>query len=210
MKKTIFTTILIPIVSYAGWFGPSNFQDCVLEGMKGVNGDQAAKLVAMACRQKFPEKATPPTPAAEVRELHSFSAATANRPSLNALILKIESNGTLVESHGKDFGSGVKSADFGYHLVYEVINRNDFQIFGIEVGIPKRPGACSWSAQDYSEIYDCDGQARENQSGKFRCDIPRIEKRKLATCIIGFTIYGTSAEIKEFMSKKNIPARNGT
>lgn len=38
----------------AGWFGPSNYEECILESMKGVTGDVAARQIAQACRKKFP------------------------------------------------------------------------------------------------------------------------------------------------------------
>jgi hypothetical protein len=34
--------------------GPSNFDDCLLAGLKGVSSDYAAKGVAIACGRKFP------------------------------------------------------------------------------------------------------------------------------------------------------------
>lgn len=43
-------------VSYAGIFGPSNYEDCVLEGMKGVKSDLAARVIISACAGKFPSK----------------------------------------------------------------------------------------------------------------------------------------------------------
>jgi hypothetical protein len=42
--------------SYSGWFGPDNYDDCVLEKMKG----QAMKMIHTAhdaCWPKFPDKA---------------------------------------------------------------------------------------------------------------------------------------------------------
>ena len=39
----------------AGIFGPSNYEECLLENLKGVNSDTAARLVAMACMDKFPQ-----------------------------------------------------------------------------------------------------------------------------------------------------------
>ena len=44
-------------VANAQWWNPfaaDNFQDCVLQGMKGVSGDVAAAAVVSVCRQKFP------------------------------------------------------------------------------------------------------------------------------------------------------------
>ena len=42
--------------SYAGIFGPSNFDDCVLESMKGVTSDVAARAIYKSCLEKFPKK----------------------------------------------------------------------------------------------------------------------------------------------------------
>lgn len=40
----------------AGWFGPSNYSECVLDGMKGVTSDAAAQAIAGACRKKFADQ----------------------------------------------------------------------------------------------------------------------------------------------------------
>ena len=37
-------------------FGPSDYDDCVLQSMKGVNSDLAARAIAKSCREKFPKK----------------------------------------------------------------------------------------------------------------------------------------------------------
>jgi hypothetical protein len=40
----------------AGIFGPDNYEECVLEAMKGVTSDMAARAIIGACRTKFPSK----------------------------------------------------------------------------------------------------------------------------------------------------------
>ena len=52
-----WTAMSLPTQSSAGLFGPSDYDECILESMKGVTSDHAARLVAHSCRQKFP--ATP-------------------------------------------------------------------------------------------------------------------------------------------------------
>lgn len=47
-----------PAVAIAGWFGPSNYDECVLDGMKGVTSDVAAREIKQACRRKFPSEST--------------------------------------------------------------------------------------------------------------------------------------------------------
>jgi hypothetical protein len=36
-------------------FGPSNYDECILDNMKGVSSDMAARAVAASCRSKFPD-----------------------------------------------------------------------------------------------------------------------------------------------------------
>lgn len=48
--------LLSPAISVAGIFGPSTYEDCLLEGMKGVTQSNAAFWVEKACRSKFPEE----------------------------------------------------------------------------------------------------------------------------------------------------------
>ena len=44
------------IEAKAGWWGPSTYEECILDNMKGVTSDTAAAQVAAACRAKFPPK----------------------------------------------------------------------------------------------------------------------------------------------------------
>jgi hypothetical protein len=59
MKKflTAVTIILVATPSHA-WslFGPKNFDECVLENMKGVTSDEAAIQIMGACSRKFSKK----------------------------------------------------------------------------------------------------------------------------------------------------------
>lgn len=40
----------------AGWFGPSNYDECILEHLKGVSSDMGARMVAASCAKQFPPK----------------------------------------------------------------------------------------------------------------------------------------------------------
>ena len=67
--------MLCPTMSYAGLFGPSNYDECITESMKGVSSDVAARAIIESCRNLFPESrsdaapedvpAAAPTPAEE-------------------------------------------------------------------------------------------------------------------------------------------------
>ncbi len=57
-----------PCIAFAGLFGPSNFDECVLENMKGVGSDMAARAVVAACSRKFPSAAPKPAPTVKAAE----------------------------------------------------------------------------------------------------------------------------------------------
>jgi len=186
-------------------FGPKNYEDCVLDGIKNAKSDQAANAVIHACSQKFPDK----TPATKYDPpvVTLFSSLGMSRPGLNQLISNIQLNTLRVVQTGTNT-YGYKSYDYGHHLSLEITNRNDFPIHGVEVGLPsKKGGNCSWDHRDYAEIYTCSGGVNPRGSGVFRCEIPRIESRRVAACITGFGFYGTDADSDAFMRKYNIPKR---
>ena len=60
MQRTAGTlAIVIYLASFgtaeAGLFGPDNYDECILKGMRGVVSDVAARAIQDACRNKFPE-----------------------------------------------------------------------------------------------------------------------------------------------------------
>ena len=53
----ILLTLLLPITSFGGWFGsPGDYEECILDAMKGVTSDKAAQEIKHACKKKFPAK----------------------------------------------------------------------------------------------------------------------------------------------------------
>ena len=206
--------VLLPLALYVvypssahSWnlFGPKNYEDCVLDGIKNAKSDQAANAVIHACSQKFPDK----TPATKYDPpgVALYSSLGMYRPALNQLISNIQLNALRVVQTGTNT-YGYKSFDYGHHLSLEITNRNDFPIHGVEIGLPLKKGSnCSWDDKHYSEIYTCSGSASPRGSGVFRCEIPRLESRRITACLTGFGFYGTEAERGVFMKKYNIPKR---
>jgi hypothetical protein len=60
LTATICLTIAVLVgsagVSSAGLFGPSNYDECVLDRMQGVKSDLAARVIIAACSNKFSSK----------------------------------------------------------------------------------------------------------------------------------------------------------
>lgn len=49
----------LPVSHAASLFGPSDYDECILESMEGVTSDRAAMLIQRSCARKFPETANP-------------------------------------------------------------------------------------------------------------------------------------------------------
>ena len=58
MKKIIFliASLAIALESSGGLFDPSNYEDCVLVGIKDAKNEAAVGAVYQMCRRKFPPK----------------------------------------------------------------------------------------------------------------------------------------------------------
>lgn len=60
LTNSLFILLLIGFSSGSlaqlGLFGPSDYNECILEGMKGVTSNVAAKAIAHSCRKKFPSE----------------------------------------------------------------------------------------------------------------------------------------------------------
>jgi len=57
LRLFLLTSILIVNIcsAYAGIFSASNYDDCILDGVKSAKTDLAVRAVYQACRSKFPE-----------------------------------------------------------------------------------------------------------------------------------------------------------
>lgn len=57
MKKSVFLGVVALMLGGCDQvFGPKDYDDCILQNMKGVNSDLGAKQIAHSCRVKFVDK----------------------------------------------------------------------------------------------------------------------------------------------------------
>ena len=63
VANAALTLFFLPLVASAGWFGPSNYDECILENMTGAAQREAAIMIRMACERKFPGPAPKAQPA---------------------------------------------------------------------------------------------------------------------------------------------------
>jgi hypothetical protein len=62
MSRLVYATLILTVILYpgtgrAGLFGPSNYDQCITESMKGVSSDVAARAIISSCRNQFPAEA---------------------------------------------------------------------------------------------------------------------------------------------------------
>ena len=48
--------LLMPSISYSGWFGPPDYEECILEHMKGTTSGTAINIIRGACRRASQSK----------------------------------------------------------------------------------------------------------------------------------------------------------
>lgn len=132
---------MFSLTASAGFFGPSTYEECVLENIKGVNNDVAAQIVRNTCAAKFP----PLNPPNYYRI--DASRGTRDRELVNNLaVLKV------------------------YSGEIQIMNKNLFTITGIYVGeLPKGINTCPTTEKDFVAIYRCSGVVGQNQAGRVKC-----------------------------------------
>ncbi len=89
MRK-LFVFIIMFITSFpahaqfGGLFGPENYDQCILESMKGVTSDLAAQTIAFSCRQEFPEeeKSRAPLTSEQLRKIERTGGEWRNSGSI--------------------------------------------------------------------------------------------------------------------------------
>lgn len=86
--------LLVPSTSHGGPPGPSNYDECIIDSMKGVSSDVAARAIIESCRNLFPDSdgdiapSTAPAPATEpvpavpaVRDVETAAATSGSAAS---------------------------------------------------------------------------------------------------------------------------------
>jgi len=194
------TSILFANQASAGIFGPSNFEECVLENLKNAKNELAVRAVYAMCGDKFdkPSKSSNPT---EKPSEKMFTGLHNSRPTLHALINKIEITTSKIEKSRS-------SAQLPYTLKLYVTNRNDFLVEAVSVAILKSgKKTCSWEEKDYAEFYVCVGDVHGYGSGAMECDIPNVNNRPAGWgyCITGIGFRTTESDSNKFMKKYSIP-----
>jgi hypothetical protein len=164
MKKKFATFIFVFCsTANAGLFGPSNFEECILDQMKGIKSDTAANAVTYACRAKFPPKEVP-----KVEQKRD------GLPRID--IWDKPYNPTIFNTINI-----IKGVDGQYSFELTVTNQSKLDLTGIFIGIPKKSnGKCEQEQSSYREIYSCEGTLNRSTTNTMYCS-----KFKGSYCIVG-------------------------
>lgn len=165
MKRLIIGIFLMPTFATAGLFGPSTFDDCVLEGLKTAKTDFAVRALYSTCGSKFPSKESN-APAPKVvnpeeakrtalikkcgiseqgdKKIHGFMVDIF--PAVADAVSKLKSQKL---SRGTGYNRGTTYISFQ--------NNNSFPISGVMIGfgLNKELKNCSWKANDYKATFIC-------------------------------------------------------
>lgn len=146
-------------------FGPKNYDDCILENMKGVNNAYAAASVRNACRAKFP-----------AIEDSSKNQIRSGYPRIN--IWDTPYNSTLFDKIEIINGVGDE-----YRFNLTITNTSSIDLTSVYIGIPRvRTGKCERAENFYQQIYQCEGKASSSTTSNFYCT-----KFTGSYCLVGFT-----------------------
>ncbi len=164
MKHTLLLALFYAAYANAGLFGPSNFEECVLDQMKGVKSDAAANAITFACRSKFPAKQD--TKAEQKR--YGYPRIDIWNKPYNASIFN---NLTII-----------KGIDGNYSFQLTVTNQTKLDLTGLYIGIPKSSasGKCERDESSYREIYQCEGNLPASTTSTLNCS-----KFQGSYCIVG-------------------------
>lgn len=166
-----------------------NYDDCILQNMKGAGSSEAVSAIRQACRRKFPM--SPAEVSAEVFWSGLDKDALNTRRMLSRLKLK----GVRVASEPRVRVQGFPDPAPRKFLQFELDDELHAQPTSITLGVldVKRTKVCTWDRADYSAFKNCDRNnmksydSQRSQGGAiFECNIENQEKLLAPVCVVGF------------------------
>ena len=175
-----FLSISLSQSAQAGWlFGPSNYDECIREHMKGVSSDYAAEKIAGSCSRQFSRKPKsipkkgfsghPWITSIDPTDLHYPYRTMVEQNAIGDTIAGWLHRLDIVERQSNSL---------------TVMNRNSFGVSGVKLGKlkPNPDTRCSPSLDDYEFIDNCTGSASANSTGRFSC--PNLNNTH-PVCVVG-------------------------
>jgi hypothetical protein len=171
MKKSVILAVCIGLLTaskaiadtqLAGWFSADNYDDCILDALKGTgNNTLAIRLAEKACRNKFPGSAPQaPSSTSETNKVTCGKAQFDPDETISSSVLFPNPTNNYVANVIK-----VGDDEFTRELAIYAQHNWPFSVWGLRVGARKEEndnGPAEWT-------YDCKGTAEKNVTVKFLC-----------------------------------------
>jgi hypothetical protein len=116
MKNLLITTLLFlssVSLSHAGLFGPSNYEECVLENVKTAQTNRAVSVVMRMCQDKFPQKVIPVLPKLSKGIKSDLVCTTNFKPDLWNLSVDVINKKVMVNGHNGNITHKTKNKIYG-------------------------------------------------------------------------------------------------
>lgn len=186
--------IFVTSSSSAGLFGPSDYDECVLDGLKNAKSKDLAPAIYNACANKFPTK-----PSRQDREDAAKSAAILKK----CRITEEQNRSRMVIGGDSRVGASAYIANLKsitldasskYSNSISFQNNNKIGISAVQIGFgldKRRNNSCSFASEDYKAVLNCFNLSTDNgvgagSYGSLECD-PNVRNfRNESYCIIGF------------------------
>jgi hypothetical protein len=218
LRKRTWIVLFLCVITYSpfsnAWslFGPKNFEDCVLSGMKGVTGDFAAKAVYKSCRDKFPNNEKPSnmsqTELLKKKERIKRCGLEENESKAHHVMVLGGSRSMKIS----EFLKNIKNDSFDIkksELAFQ--NSNSFGVSAILIGFTKDK-RCSDDTNSYEVTTYCSTGSGTNTGvsstsyGKLKCQPVPSKFSNLGYCLVGIspTYLDSSDEYLHFMEQNGM------
>jgi hypothetical protein len=207
MRKLFIILLLLSTPAVAGIFGPSNYDECVLEKIDKMKSNESVKALQQACRGQFPsgnektitEKIWGTDKERLLKKCHISEKSDYTASTAFLTVLPLGNRSQLFRNKVQEAINKLDNTKWigGYYPpTFSFVNGNQFGISGLAIGIKKKENknsVCSTNKEDYDAVSFCgvpDYQAEKGvgqmQYGEFRCDETVAKFKNQSTCVVGY------------------------
>jgi hypothetical protein len=185
--KVLVGAIIIVVGTFtlAKWwnpFGPSTYEDCILQGTHGVSSDAGVELIRSACVAKFKKSRLAILPMAVTSQQDDAALLKKCKVSDSAdsrSVFSIFKRPSLLVAANKLKRRSVSHDYYQSELSFQ--NGNGFAISAVAIGFTKQ-NSCPVKADSYDAVFVCGGYVGAGTYGSLQCP-PKISEFKGSYCV---------------------------
>lgn len=207
MRIEALLFILLAGTANAGIFGPSNYEECILEKIDQVKNEEAVRALQQACSAKFDFTETIGEKIQGLQRillrkkcgLTEEGDYSANTAFITFLSNKSDGYKSKVQESIVKIVNGKHVTHYeSYRFIpyFSFVNKNQFAISGLAVGFLKesyKSKSCSIDKSDYDAIsycavpnYSAASGISQMQYGELPCDNTSEVFYKRSSCVVGY------------------------